>query len=58
MTLSDIGKELDRFRKLIDESTLESAPLKAWQMQDLSMQAAQLIVHVAEPHEQFRKLTD
>lgn len=41
---SDIKDSLDEFRKHLFESTLELAPLKAWQMQDLSLQAAQRIV--------------
>lgn len=54
----DLGKELDEFHKHLDESQLEVAPLKAWQMQDLSMQAAQLILDATEPREQLRHLID
>ena len=35
---------LDELRKHLIESTFELAPLKAWQMQDLSLQAAQRII--------------
>lgn len=36
--------KIEEFRKHLLESTLELAPLKAWQMQDLSLQAAQRII--------------
>lgn len=40
----DLKERLDEYRKHLLESTLELAPLKAWQMQDLSLQAAQRIM--------------
>lgn len=38
------NEKLDEFKKHLFESTLELAPLKAWQMQDLSLQAAQRMI--------------
>ena len=49
--------DLDEYRKYLIESTMELAPLKAWQMQDLSLQAAQLILD-AEPTEALNVLED
>jgi UDP-glucose:glycoprotein glucosyltransferase len=40
----DLTERLEDYRKHLVESTLELAPLKAWQMQDLSLQAAQRII--------------
>ena len=39
-----INEKLIEFKNHLFESTLELAPLKAWQMQDLSLQAAQRII--------------
>jgi UDP-glucose:glycoprotein glucosyltransferase len=40
----DLVDKLNEFRKYLLESQLELAPLKAWQMQDLSLQAAQRLL--------------
>jgi UDP-glucose:glycoprotein glucosyltransferase len=40
----NLEDKIEEFRKHLLESTLELAPLKAWQMQDLSLQAAQRII--------------
>lgn len=39
-----LTEQLDELRKHLVESTFELAPLKAWQMQDLSFQAAQSLI--------------
>ena len=52
-----VAKQLDEYRKHLLESTLELAPLKAWQMQDLSLQAAQQILD-AQPGESLDMLED
>ena len=53
----NVAKQLDEYRKHLLESTLELAPLKAWQMQDLSLQAAQQILD-AQPGEALDMLED
>jgi UDP-glucose:glycoprotein glucosyltransferase len=50
--------QLDEFRKHLVESQLELAPLKAWQMQDLSFQAAQKIIDASNGEEALRLLED
>ncbi len=53
----DLKERLDDYRKYLIESTLELAPLKAWQMQDLSLQAAQRILE-ANPSDALGVLED
>jgi UDP-glucose:glycoprotein glucosyltransferase len=53
----DLKERLDEYRKHLIESTLELAPLKAWQMQDLSLQAAQRIIE-SSPSEALGVLED
>ena len=52
-----LDKELNEFRKYLIESTQELAPLKAWHIQDLSIQAAQMILET-EVNAQLDTLTD
>ena len=40
----NLADQLEEYRKHLIESTFELAPLKAWQMQDLSFQAAQSLI--------------
>lgn len=54
----DLGEKLDEFRKHLVESQLEMAPLKAWQMQDLSLQAAQKIIDAPTGQEALMLLQD
>lgn len=54
-TLKD---QLDEFHKHLIESQHELAPLKAWQMQDLSLQAAQKIIDAPSGDEALRLLED
>lgn len=49
--------QLDDFKAHLIDSKLEMAPLKAWEMQDLSFQAAQQI-HDADPQEALLILED
>lgn len=53
----ELKEQLDEYRKHLVESTLELAPLKAWQMQDLSLQAAQQIID-SDPDEALSLLED
>lgn len=53
-----LNSQLDEFRKFLIESQLELAPLKAWQMQDLSLQAAQNIVDAPNGNEALRIFED
>lgn len=52
-----LENELNEFRKYLIESTQELAPLKAWHLQDLSIQAAQHILE-SENSEQLTTLID
>lgn len=52
-----LNERLEEYRKYLVESTLELAPLKAWQMQDLSLQAAQQIID-SEPADALNVLED
>ena len=52
-----LEKELNEFRKYLIESTQELAPLKAWHIQDLSVQSAQMILET-ESSEQLNTLID
>lgn len=45
---SDKEEELTQFRKHLEESRHEMAPMKVWQLQHLSMQAAQRIMSAPE----------
>lgn len=54
----NLGEKLDEFRKHLVESQLEMVPLKAWQMQDLSFQAAQKIIDAPNGQEALRLLED
>ncbi|RZC41026.1 UDP-glucose:glycoprotein glucosyltransferase, partial [Asbolus verrucosus] len=40
----DLKKDLDKFRQHLEESSNEMAPLKVWQFQELSLQAAERIM--------------
>ncbi len=53
----ELKDHLDEFRAHLVESTLELAPLKAWQMQDLSLQAAQRVLE-ADPADALTVLED
>ena len=53
----DLTDKLEEYRKHLLESTLELAPLKAWQMQDLSLQAAQRVIE-ASPSDALGVLED
>ncbi|XP_076453817.1 UDP-glucose:glycoprotein glucosyltransferase 1-like isoform X2 [Babylonia areolata] len=53
----ELDKELKEFRSHLLQSVTELAPLKAWQMQDLSLQAAQQVLNVA-PGNALQVLTD
>lgn len=53
-----LADKLDEFRKHLVDSQLEMAPLKAWEMQDLSFQAAQKIIDASSPEEALRLLED
>lgn len=53
-----LADKLDEFRKHLVDSQLEMAPLKAWEMQDLSFQAAQKIIDASSPQEALRLLED
>ena len=52
-----LDKELNEFRKYLVESTQELAPLKAWHLQDLSVQSAQMILE-SEANDQLNTLID
>ena len=52
-----LDEKIEEYRKHLIESTQELAPLKAWQMQDLSLQAAQRIID-SEPSEALSLLED
>lgn len=52
-----LNEKIEEYRKYLIESTQELAPLKAWQMQDLSLQAAQRIID-SEPSEALSLLED
>ncbi|KAK9738964.1 Thioredoxin-like domain [Popillia japonica] len=41
----DVKKDLDKFRAFLEESSNEMAPLKVWQFQELSLQAAERIMN-------------
>ncbi|CAH1245599.1 UGGT1 [Branchiostoma lanceolatum] len=53
----DLKEKLKSFRSYLIESTNEMAPLKVWQIQDLSFQAAQRIVSSA-PQDALRVMRD
>jgi UDP-glucose:glycoprotein glucosyltransferase len=53
----DLNEKLDEYRKHLIESTQELAPLKAWQMQDLSFQAAQRLIE-SDQNEALNMLED
>ncbi|XP_064638451.1 UDP-glucose:glycoprotein glucosyltransferase 1-like isoform X2 [Lineus longissimus] len=53
----ELKENLSEFRKFLVESSNEMAPLKVWQLQDLSFQAAQRVVSAA-PKESLRVLRD
>lgn len=53
-----LNEQLDEFKKHLIESQLELAPLKAWQMQDLSFQAAQRIIDAQADDEALQLLED
>lgn len=53
-----LTEKLDEFKKHLIDSQLELAPLKAWQMQDLSLQAAQKIIDASSGDEALRLLED
>lgn len=53
----EVNERIDEFKKYLFESTLELAPLKAWQMQDLSLQAAQRIIE-SDPSDALTVLED
>ncbi|XP_018331345.1 UDP-glucose:glycoprotein glucosyltransferase isoform X2 [Agrilus planipennis] len=40
----DVKKDLDKFKQHLEESSSEMAPLKVWQFQELSLQAAERIM--------------
>ncbi|CAH1979814.1 unnamed protein product [Acanthoscelides obtectus] len=50
----DQKKNLDRFRQFLEESSNELAPLKVWQFQELSLQAAERIM--TAPKEETLKI--
>eukprot|EP00795_Rhopilema_esculentum_P016307 gene16307-7694_t len=50
-------ENLDNFRSYLKESTKELAPLKVWQLQDLSFQAAQRIMS-SSPDQRLKVLRD
>jgi UDP-glucose:glycoprotein glucosyltransferase len=52
-----LSAQIEELRKHLVESTLELAPLKAWQMQDLSLQAAQRIIET-DPNDALSVLED
>ncbi|KAI4464405.1 udp-glucose glycoprotein:glucosyltransferase [Holotrichia oblita] len=41
----DVKKDLDKFKAFLEESSNEMAPLKVWQFQELSLQAAERIMN-------------
>lgn len=41
----DVRKDLDKFKQHLEESSSEMAPLKVWQFQELSLQAAERIMN-------------
>ncbi|XP_078695179.1 UDP-glucose:glycoprotein glucosyltransferase 1-like [Branchiostoma floridae x Branchiostoma belcheri] len=53
----DLKEKLKTFRSYLIESTNEMAPLKVWQIQDLSFQAAQRIVS-STPQDALRVMRD
>jgi UDP-glucose:glycoprotein glucosyltransferase len=53
----ELKSQLEDFKVHLQDSKLEMAPLKAWEMQDLSLQAAQQILE-AEPAEALQILED
>lgn len=40
----DLKQNLDKFKRHLEESSNEMAPLKVWQFQELSLQAAERIM--------------
>jgi UDP-glucose:glycoprotein glucosyltransferase len=54
----EVSDELKEFRKHLEDMELELAPLKPWQMQDLSIQAAQLILDAPDQSEHLNILED
>ena len=48
-----LTEKLDEFKKHLIDIQLKLAPLKAWQIPDLSLQAAQKIIHDAQPQVLF-----
>lgn len=54
----NLADKLDEFRKHLVDSQLEMAPLKAWEMQDLSFQAAQKIIDASSGREALLLLED
>lgn len=53
----DMKENLDELKKYLLESTMELAPLKPWQTQDLSLQAAQRVLE-ADPADALTVLED
>lgn len=53
----DLRSPLDRFRKHLTEQESELAPLKVWQFQALSLQAAESVM-AAPPHEALSHFTN
>ena len=56
----DLQKEIRKFAKYVSDTSQEIQPMKAWQMGDLSLQAAQHAkkVHNENPEESLQALTD
>lgn len=50
--------ELEEFRSFLLESSNPMTPLKAWQMQDLSLQCAYRALSEKTPHEAFEVLLE
>lgn len=53
----DKKEDLDKFRSHLLETSNEMAPLKVWQVQELSLQAAERILASSSGEEALRTLT-
>lgn len=50
----ELKKDLDKFKQHLEETSNEMAPLKVWQFQELSLQAAERIMNA--PKEEALKV--
>uniref|UniRef100_A0A6A7FWQ9 UDP-glucose:glycoprotein glucosyltransferase 1-like isoform X2 n=2 Tax=Hirondellea gigas TaxID=1518452 RepID=A0A6A7FWQ9_9CRUS len=56
--MPEVSEELTEFKKHLEQSSHDMAPMKVWQLQHLSMQAAQRVLAAGPPLEQLSILVN